>query len=150
MIVKLNRKSGALLAVFLLLMTSTSIQINALSDDFKVDVHAKVVEANDDSLRNDIAISGNIIISGMEGIINVDLQIDVVRPDGTRKTQHLILEGKAWKNRNTLLTYETTVMDFATMKGMYYVTVTASSADLTASASFKFDPPGGGGGPPEY
>lgn len=131
-------------------MTLTSIQINAFSDDFQINVHAKAVDADGDSTKNDIAISGNIIIAGMEGTINVDLQIEVVGPDGNRITQPISLEGEARKNQNTKLTYETTIMDFATVKGMYYVSVTASSLDLTASADFKWDPPGGGGGPPGY
>ena len=131
-------------------MTLTFVQVNAFSDDFQIDVHAKAVDADGDYVKNDIAISGGIIIAGMDGTISVDLQIEVVRPDGAQITQYLSLECEAWDNLLTRITYETMVMDFATIKGMYYVTVTASSADLTASADFKWDPPGGGGGPPQY
>lgn len=131
-------------------MTITSIQINAFSDDFQIDVRAKAVDADGDSVKNDIAISGSIIIAGMEDTINVDLQIVVVGPDENRITQQLSLECEAWDNLVTRITYETTVKDFANVKGMYYVSVAASSLDLTALADFQWDPPGGGGGPPQY
>ncbi len=146
----MNRKSGILLVFLLSLMTITSIQINAFSDDFQIDVRAKAVDADGDSVKNDIAISGSIIIAGMEDTINVDLQIVVVGPDENRITQQLSLECEAWDNLVTRITYETTVKDFANVKGMYYVSVAASSLDLTALADFQWDPPGGGGGPPQY
>jgi len=146
----MNRKSRVILVFLLVLMASASVPIYAFSDDFQIDVHAKAVEADGDSVKNDIAISGSVIIAGMEDTINVDLQIEVVGPDGDRVTQQLSLECEAWDNLITRITYETTILDFANEKGMYYVTVIGSSGDLTASADFQWDPPGGGGGPPQY
>jgi len=126
------------------------VPIYAISDDFNINVHAKAVNADGDAEKNDIAVTGNIIIAAVEDTVYVDLQIELVGPDGNQETQYLSLECEASTNGNTLLKYESTFYDFATVKGMYYVTVSASSGDLTASADFKWDPPGGGGGPPGY
>jgi len=146
----MNRKNGIVLVFLLILMASAVVPVYAKSDDFNINVHAKAVDADGDNVKNDIAVTGNIVIAAMEDTIKVDLQIELVGPDGVQVTQYLSLECEASKNQNTKLTYETTFKDFATVKGMYYVTVTASSLDLTASAEFQWDPPGGGGGPPEY
>lgn len=131
-------------------MASVVVPIYAISDDFNMNVHAKAVNADGETVKNDIAVTGNIIIAAADDTINIDLQIELVGPDGYQETQYLSLEYDAAKNQNTLLTYEATFYDFASVKGMYYVTVSANSGDLTASADFKWDPPGGGGGPPEY
>lgn len=131
-------------------MASVVVPIYAISDDFNMNVHAKAVNADGETVKNDIAITGNIIIAAADDTINIDLQIELVGPDGYQETRYLSLEYDAAKNQNTLLTYEATFYDFASVKGMYYVTVSANSGDLTASADFKWDPPGGGGGPPEY
>jgi len=145
----MNRKSGVLLVFLLVLMASVVVPIYAISDDFNINVHAKAVNADGDAEKNDIAVTGNII-AAMEDADSVDLQIELVGPDGYQETQYVSLEWEASSNGNTLLTYEATFYDFATVKGMYYVTVTASLGDLTASADFKWDPPGGSGGPPGY
>lgn len=146
----MKRKSGILLVFLLVLTASVVVPIYAISDDFNMNVHAKAVNADGETVKNDIAVTGNIIIAAAGDTINVDLQIELVGPDGYQETRYLSLEYDAAKNQNTLLTYEATFYDFATVKGMYYVTVSANSGDLTASADFKWDPPGGGGGPPEY
>ena len=146
----MNRKTGISLVFLLVLMATVVVPIYATSDDFNMNVHAKAVNADGDSVKNDIAVTGNIIIASTEDTINVDLQIELVGPDGDKETQYLSLGYKASENGNTLITYEATFYDFATVKGMYYVTVSANSGDLTASADFKWDPPGGGGGPPGY
>ena len=146
----MNRKSGIILVFLLVLMASAVVPIYATSDDFNINVHAKAVDADGDSVKNDIAVTGNIIIAATEDIFIVDLRIDLEGPDGNQETQYLSLECETAKNQNTLLKYESTFYDFATVKGMYYVTVTASSGDMSASTEFKWDPPGGGGGPPEY
>jgi hypothetical protein len=146
----MNRKTGIALVFLIVLMASAAVPIYASTDDFSINAHAKAVDADGDSVKNDIAVTGGIIIAAEGDTINIDLQIELEGPDGAQETQYLSLECEAAKNRNTLLTYEATFNDFATIKGMYYVTVTASSGDLTASADFKWDPPGGGGGPPEY
>lgn len=146
----MKRKSGILLVFLLVLMASVVVPIYAISDDFNMNVHAKAVNADGETVKNDIAVTGNIIIAAADDTINIDLQIELVGPDGYQETQYLSLEYDAAKNQNTLLTYEATFYDFASVKGMYYVTVSANSGDLTASADFKWDPPGGGGGPPEY
>lgn len=146
----MKRKSGILLVFLLVLMASVVVPIYAISDDFNMNIHAKAVNADGETVKNDIAVTGNIIIAAADDTINIDLQIELVGPDGYQETQYLSLEYDAAKNQNTLLTYEATFYDFASVKGMYYVTVSANSGDLTASADFKWDPPGGGGGPPEY
>lgn len=138
------------LVVLVLLLSLTSITAYAWDDGLKVNVHAKAFDADGDSVRNDIAVSGVMIVSGAEGTINVDVIVELVDPEGKTGTQEFSLICDARITRNTLLKYETVFSDFASVKGMYYVTVTASSGDVTTSASFKFDPPGGGGGPPQY
>jgi hypothetical protein len=146
----MNRKNGIVLVFLLVLMASAVVPIYAKSDDLMINVHAKAMEIDGDSVRNDIAVSGNIIVSGMEETINVELTIDLEKPDGEKTSQTLILDYEVGENGNTILKYEAIVKDFATIKGMYYVTITARARGLTASADFKWDPPGGGGGPPEY
>ncbi len=101
-------------------------------------------------MRNDIAVSGGLIVSGAEGTVKVEVIIELVDPEGTNEIQYLRLECDAKRTKNTLLKYEAMFKDFASIKGMYYVTVTAISGDVTTSASFKFDPPGGSNGPPRY
>ncbi len=146
----MNRKTGISLVLLLVLMATVVVPIYAISDDFNMNVHAKAVNADGDPVKNDIAVTGNIIIASTEYTINVDLQIELVGPDGNQETQYISLEYEASDNGNTLITYDATFYDFASVKGMYYVTVSANSGDMTASADFKWDPPGGGGGPPEY
>ncbi|MCW4049119.1 MAG: hypothetical protein NWE89_05215 [Candidatus Bathyarchaeota archaeon] len=138
------------LVVLVLLMSLTSITAYALDDGLKVNVHAKAIDADGDSVRNDIAVLGVMIVSGAEGTIKVDVIIELVGPEGPPGTQEFSLICEARSTRNTLLKYETVFSDFASVKGMYYVTVTATCGDITTLASFKFDPPGGSGGCPQY
>ena len=146
----MNRKNGILLVFILVLMATVVVPIYAISDDYNMNVHAKAVNADSGSVKNDIAVKGNIIIATEEDTINVNLQIVLIGPDEKHETQKLSLEYEASEHGNTLLTYNATFYDFASVKGMYYVTVTASSGNLIESVDFKWDPPGGGGGPPEY
>jgi hypothetical protein len=131
-------------------MATVVVPIYALSDGLNINVHAKSVNADGDSVKNDIAVTGNILISSEEDSINVDLLIELMGPDGIQDAQELLLEYEVSENGNTRITYDVTFYNFASVKGMYYVTVTASSGNLTESVDFKWDPPGGGGGPPEY
>jgi len=143
----MNRRRETCLAVLVLLTAFASFTVNVWAAGLTVNVHARAVDADGDFSRNDIAVSGNIIVSGVEGAINVGILLEVVGPDGGRAEEYLTLGCEAEENGNTLLKYGAVFKDFVSVKGMYCVTVTATLGDVTASRSFVFDPPGGSLGP---
>ncbi|MEM4576207.1 MAG: hypothetical protein QW701_01950 [Candidatus Nezhaarchaeales archaeon] len=118
------------------LLLSVAPMVLASKTFVKVNVHAK---ANGD----DIVVSGKVFLQGVEGNPEVYVTI-VLSRDGEKVAQGQLVLQCPSVNGVTKIPYSYVFEDCITVKGLYVIEVTATCGDLTAKATFKFDPPGGG------
>lgn len=144
----MRKNTLKIIPIVILLLLATAITVNAHPEGIKALVVAKASDADGDSLRNDIVVSGKIYISTTETEVKVKVEIGVTGPDGS-DSQKMTLYGTGDGSKDIVVYYGTTFHDFVTVKGMYEVTVTAKCEGMEDMVSHQFDPPGGGAGPPQ-
>lgn len=129
---------GVALFSIMLIMLLLSVAPIALANKtfVKVNVHAKAE-------GDDIVVNGKVFLHGVEGDSEVYVTIILSR-DGEKIAQEQLVLQCSSANGVTKVPYSYTFEDCITVKGFYVVEVTATCCDLTAKATFKFDPPGGG------
>jgi len=144
----LRKNTQKIIPIVILLLLATAVTVNAHPEGIKVLVVAKASAADGDNVRNDIVVAGKIYISTTETEVKVKVEIEVTGPDGS-DSQKMTLYGSGEGSKDIVIYYGTTFQDFVTIKGMYEVTVTAECEGMEDTVSHKFDPPGGGAGPPQ-
>ncbi|MGD2200987.1 MAG: hypothetical protein PVJ38_05080 [Candidatus Bathyarchaeota archaeon] len=143
---KRNKLLG--LPILLILLITSAFIVNASVDGFKVTAAARTVSTDSDSLKDDILVYGKVSVSTTD-TVKINLEIEITDPEGGSESQKIKLTGTGTDQSVLKIDYQTTFNDFVTIKGMYEITVTAYCEDLTTTASFTFDPPGGTPGPPK-
>ena len=124
------------------------VPVQAKSDIFSVHGHAKAIVGDNDRYKNDIKVSILLVARLPEGLNEVFFEVSVEGPEGEGEIKEFSIEFESKADGNSLQKIETVFDDIASVKGFYYVDVSASSGELADSFSFKFDPPGGTMGPP--
>ena len=143
----MRKNSRKVIPLVIILLLATAIAVNAIPDGVKVLVTGKSIVADGDGLKNDIEVTGKIFVSTTETEVKVKVNVEITGPDGTG-SQKMILYGSGDGSQDIVIEYGTIFVDFATTKGMYYITVTAECDGIEDTGSHQFDPPGGGAGPP--
>ena len=143
----MRKNSLKIIPLVIILLLATAIAVNAHPEGIKVLVTGKSIVADEDGLKNDIEVAGKVFVSTTETEVKVKLDIEITGPDGTG-SQKMILYGSGDGSHDIVIEYGTIFADFATIKGMYEITVTAECDGMEDTGSHQFDPPGGGAGPP--
>lgn len=133
---------AAIIAVFFTLLILNPCQIILAKEKLvKVNVHAKACDGN-------IIVSGKILLKGLESIDSVEITLQ--KPDGDVivACNNIYVEEELSNNNVTIFSYTYVFESCVSEKGIYEVTVRVICSDLEATATFKFDPPGGTPGVP--
>ncbi len=143
----MRKNTQKIIPIVILLLLATAITVNAQSEGLHVLVRGHAYSADEDNLRNDVLVSGKIMVETTETEVKIKITVEITGPDGS-DSQKMNLYGSGDGSQDIVVDYQTTFVDFATSKGMYEVTVTAEYGKIEATGSHQFDPPGGGAGPP--
>lgn len=133
-----NLRRIVLLSFIVLLMLNACFSAAKSRERLSIKVRAR-------ALDRDILAYGKIKIIGVkESIVNVRVNIVLYGPNGDLlASDQFIVSGSAEKGKailNFIYTFEDCIKD----GGIYTLKVTATYKGITATATFKFDPPTGG------
>ncbi len=143
----MRKNSLKVMPIVILLLLASAIAVNARSEGINVVVRGRAISVDEDHLRNDIMVSGKIMVETTETEVKVKIYVEITGPDGG-DSQKMTLYGSGDGSNYIIIDYQTIFADFITAKGMYRITVTVDYGKIEATGSHQFDPPGGGAGPP--
>jgi len=142
----MRKNSLKIMPIVILLLLASAIAVNAQSEGIHIVVRGRASSVDGDHLRNDVLVSGKVMVETTETFVKVKLNVEITGPDGG-DSQKITLYGSGDGSHHIIIDYQTTFVDFVTSKGMYRITVTAYYGEIEATGSHQFDPPGGSAGP---